>query len=204
MKFSGIIIFSITAISFSFNSNPEWKLKKQADNISVYVRESNTAIKQVKVSAEISTNIKNVLDILDDKASYNEWIYSCSESYLVKKIKDNEVIHYQRIKTPWPAEDRDVVIKSSIIYDSLSGKAYVHAVGYPDGVKENPGVVRVKKYSANWEIQQIGQNLVKAEYILTADPGGAIPIWIINLAVAEGPYKSMENMKRILQKKNKR
>ena len=39
---------------------------------------------------------------------------------------------------------------------------------------------------------------LKVSYFLNVDPGGSIPAWLVNLAVAEGPYESFRNLKRQL------
>jgi len=33
------------------------------------------------------------------------------------------------------------------------------------------------------------------------DPGGSLPVWLVNMAMAEGPYLTFVNLKKQLEKK---
>jgi hypothetical protein len=65
-------------------------------------------------------------------------------------------------------------------------------------VKE--GFLRVPFMHGHWNVKSLENNALQVEYILQIDPGGSIPVWLVNLAMAEGPYISFRNLKKQLEK----
>jgi hypothetical protein len=63
-------------------------------------------------------------------------------------------------------------------------------------------VIRVPYFEASWKVTQQGKNL-NAIYTLHIDPGGIVPAWLVNMAMADGPYVSFRNLKSQLEGKNK-
>ena len=63
----------------------------------------------------------------------------------------------------------------------------------------NEDLVRVPYSMGVWNVTMLG-NSVKIVYTLTIDPGGSVPSWLLNMAIAEGPYQSFSNLKEILSK----
>jgi hypothetical protein len=61
------------------------------------------------------------------------------------------------------------------------------------------GVVRVPFMHGVWTVINSEQDL-QVEYVLKIDPGGSVPAWLVNIAMAEGPYISFRNLKRQLEK----
>jgi hypothetical protein len=43
---------------------------------------------------------------------------------------------------------------------------------------------------------------LRVEYVLSTDPGGAIPGWLVNLGATVGPVNSFRKLKEIINKKN--
>lgn len=179
-------------------SNLDWKLKKEKDGIKVYTRDrSGSNLKDIKVTCTYSSSLSAFIYVLSKKDEYPEWIYSCSESEVLKVISPLESYHYQVTDAPWPVDDRDLIIHQKITQHS-NGTVEIIASGKPDFIPEKRKRVRVPDYNAHWKISPEGKNLLSVEYTISLDPGGSIPDWIINLGVTEGPFNTMQNLKERL------
>jgi hypothetical protein len=61
-------------------------------------------------------------------------------------------------------------------------------------------MIRVPFFDGSWKINK-GVNVLKVTYTLRIDPGGLVPAWLANLAMAEGPFVSFQKLKKQLEKK---
>lgn len=190
LLFFGIFIQSAT--------DEDWKLKKEEDGINVYTRDrAGSNLKDIKVTCSYESSLSAFVYVLSQKEDYPEWIYSCSESKVLKVVSPLESYHYQVTDAPWPVDDRDLIIHQKIKQNS-NGTVEIFASGSPDYIPEKRKRVRVPDYKAHWKIVPEGKNLLSVEYYISLDPGGSIPDWIINMGVTEGPFKTMKNLKERL------
>jgi hypothetical protein len=61
-------------------------------------------------------------------------------------------------------------------------------------------VVRINNSKGKWIITPAGNGQSLVEYTLHADPGGAIPGWLVNMFATEGPYQIFKQLKVQLDK----
>jgi len=64
----------------------------------------------------------------------------------------------------------------------------------------NKNYVRVQLTVSQWKIEPDGPGYIKLEYYLKADPGGAIPAWMVNAALDNGPVKAMLALRYAVQR----
>lgn len=177
-----------------------WSLKKEKDGIRVFVRNrKGSSLKDIRVTCTLKSTLGGIVHILTSKDEYQEWIYACSESYLIKDESDFESYHYQVTDAPWPVEDRDLVLHSVMKQDKESRHVEIIVKNVSDVLPDYSGKVRVPYYDAHWKIIPIGDDMVEVDYTISLDPGGNIPLWVINLAVSEGPLKTMQNFRNRLE-----
>ena len=112
-------------------------------------------------------------------------------------MSNSELYYYMETMVPWPASNRDGVLRFKFTQDSTTRVVTVTSVNV-DIMPEISGVVSVPKFKASWTFTPKSDGTVDAEYQLNVDPGGSVPAWIINMFAVEGPYESLTNMKKIL------
>jgi hypothetical protein len=56
-------------------------------------------------------------------------------------------------------------------------------------------LLRVPFFFATYQVSLVDETSIKIIYTLKIDPGGYVPPWLVNLAMAEGPYISFKNLK---------
>ena len=192
------ILFVLTSIS-TFSQESHWKFVKETNGVKVYFRTvANSNLNEVKILTTFNSNLSTIVEALKDVNAYNEWVYKATYSYIVKEFNAYEMEYYNKFNFPFPLDDRDVVIHSKIQQNPQT--KVVTSVSYAklDIVPENRNVVRIKDFHSKWTFIA-KNNLVYGEYIFKSNPGGNIPVWLINLSLDEGPIKTIRNFKQQLQ-----
>jgi hypothetical protein len=54
-------------------------------------------------------------------------------------------------------------------------------------------------FKATWIFKPLSKNTVSVEYQLLVDPAGDVPAWFVNLTMVDGPLKTIQNMKKLVQ-----
>ena len=144
--------------------------------------------------------MSTIVAALNDIPEIPNWVYKTTESRLVKRVSDTEFYYYNLLDFPWPLSDRDMVLRSKFYQDPETKIAKSLSVGQVGHVDELDNVVRMTEVKIEWIFYPTTDGRIKLEYYLRSDPGGAIPAWVVNLAVDHGPIKSMTGFRDLLKK----
>ena len=190
-----MLISNTTSVSAQ---NNEWNLKKDKDRIIIHTREDETTGNiEFKASIIIETTIDSLLSVFNDIDNYKEWMADTKVSKTLKKINNTKRYIYLEAKVPWPLENRDMPIYQEIIRTSKSTK--ISLLGKPNYIPNKKGITRIEKAIGSWEFIPLANNKVKVIYQFMADPGLNIPNWIINFFIVDGPYKTLTNLRLIVE-----
>ena len=98
------------------------------------------------------------------------------------------------------SKNDDIIIYTNISQDSKTSVVKLTSKCIPDFIAEKEEYIRVSSYKADWTLTPIAGGKVKLEFVMKVDPGGSIPDWLINLAAAEGPIRTIKNLRSFLPK----
>lgn len=193
-----IILFCCNSTT-SFNS--DWEIKKNENGITVYSRKTeNSDFLELKCITHIETSLTSIVALLNDWETYPQWVYRCQKSTTLKTINQNQLIHYQTITVPWPAQDRDFVVNVQLSQDEKTKTVIQKAICKADFIHPIADYVRIKVFNATWTLIPNKDGTVELIYQLLVDPGGNIPAWIVNLAAVDGPYETTLHLKEWVKK----
>ena len=177
-----------------------WKLARNENNIKVYTaKNESSGFKEVKVETVMEGTLQKLMAVLMDVGSNNHWVYNTKRTHLIRSNGTNEVLYYAETRVPWPFENRDMVIKMSFDLNTSSNTLKVLAIGMPDSLPEKSGIVRIKKFRAEWDVKYDGGNSIMINYFLSVNPGGNISPVISNMFVTKGPFESFSNLSKALK-----
>ena len=134
--------------------------------------------------------------LLTDAKQHPSWIYSCSETQILKQVNEQELYYRDLIDFPWPMSDRDVVGHLKIIR-AADGSVTTINKAAPNYIEKNKGIVRIERNEAKWTLQPLEAQKTKMTFVLKSDPGGALPAWVINLALDKGPVQTVIKFKKL-------
>lgn len=191
----------LVALTPAFSQINDWKLKKEVDDLKVYIRKSETStIKEIKVQYVAEASLSNIVAVLRDVPAFHQWIYSCTEAKVLERKNDTEAIYYSKIDFPFPMSDRDFIANSKLTQNPETKEIVIIVRGNPTYLPAKEGLVRIPTLRINWHITPISLKKAIVEYHLVSDPGGWIPDWAVNMAIDKGPLNSIKNFKEMLTK----
>jgi hypothetical protein len=177
-------------------ASEKWELKKDADGIKVYTAAvPNTNIKAIKVECTINASLSQLTAFLLDAKAHENWVYSTKQSYMVKQLAPNHQVYYSEMTMPWPLTNRDVVVDLMITQDPTKVLT-VKAVAVKGYVEQNKNKVRVPLSVVNWTVTPLSKSVLKIDYVAQADPGGAIPAWVVNMFITKGPFETFKSLRK--------
>ena len=177
-------------------SSDTWKVVKEEDGIQVYTRiTDDSPIKEVRVEMEIAADLDKFMDILNNVEGYTNWVYKCIESSKLETVSDTEFYYHTVSDFPFPVSNRDMVIHSTQHFDAERQIISTISTAMPSRIPELDGVVRIQHFESSWQITPIANNKLAIEYEARTDPGGYLPVWVINLGIASAPMQTMKRLK---------
>ena len=200
-SFKILLVFFIITYA-SDREKVDWKLRKDADGVKIYTRNvEGSPFEEFKGIVIITnTSISKVLDVIMDVKNYPNNFPNCgSAQVLVQKSKYND-IHYLTIKAPWPVTDRDAIYEATTTFSQDGKQAHVKLVPLGDYISEKKNFIRVHNGSGFWNLEEVAPNKIQVVYQFHADPAGEIPAWIANSVIVSNPFKTLENLKTLMQK----
>ncbi|HLX92583.1 MAG TPA: START domain-containing protein [Puia sp.] len=195
-SYFGILFGSIFTFS-SGASQGEWHLKKDQGGIRIYMRSNNhSSFNEIKAEMTIDSKLSALAALLLDVHNHTNWVYSVKTCYLLRQVSNNELYYYEVIDSPFPANDRDLIVHLKIMQDSISRVMTVTATNIPDYMPAKKNVVRVPLSKEFWHVVPSADNLLRIEYYLEVDPGGSVPAWLINSFAEKGPFETFRRLQQ--------
>ena len=199
--FRWLLVFQIFLFWLPSQGQENCKLKKDKDGIKVYTcDDADSKYKSLKAEFLLEGVTSDELKFfLLNGDNYINWQYEMIESKVLEQMNDHEKIIRTVVDAPWPVSNREMITHLKI-NSSLSGNLQiaVNTIKYDYPAKKD--LVRVPFSDARWEVEKINERDLSIHYFLRIDPGGSIPTWLVNMAMAEGPYTSFRNLKKNLVK----
>ena len=193
-----MLMISCLVVSFSL-AGQAWELKTEEEGIKVYTsRVENSAIKAIKVECTVEASISQLTAVLLDIPASDEWVYATKFCRVQKTISPNELIYHSEIDVPWPASNRDFIVRVKLEQDSTKTLT-VSGENLPQYLNEQDRVVRIMHTVSHWAARP-RDNYVDIVFTLHVDPGGLIPAWLINLFATRGPLETFRNLRSQVKK----
>ena len=202
----GVITVFLLFFAANLGAQEEWRLVKNSNGIRVFTRPlANSSLDEFKGAAVINASLEVVAELIRDVDAQPEWMADCIEARIVKKFTEEDMLVYNVTRAPWPVSNRDVVVRSSGKIDTKSGRVSVtfKAVNEPS-VPHKSGHVRITDLLGQWHLKKAGDDKTGVVFIIRANPGGSIPASIANMTSKNIPYRTLMNMKKMVQKEKYR
>lgn len=175
------------------------ELRKSAEGIEVYTcKMANSRINSIQSTFTVSSSFSALSEALFDLDNFHKWQYKIVKTELLKSISKNEFIYRAELETPWPVSNRDLILHVKMAPTSNPNEFHFSAIGKPDFIAPREDFVRVPVSEAHWYIKVVDKNTIHIKHSILIDPGGAIPAWLMNLSLAEGPYETFRNLRAYL------
>ena len=176
----------------------DWQFVKQADGIVVERRiHAGSNLKEFRGKAVVQAPVADILAVFSDVPRATEWMDSCNGSRTVDDVSDREKVVYNRTHAPWPVSDRDAVLHNMVRFDESERRVEL-SFWSVDSDKAPPvkGVVRMPFLRGHWNLWPSADGTsTRVEYQVHANPGGALPDWLVNYVSRDLPFKTIEGLR---------
>lgn len=202
IRFLFIGFFSFfTSISFGQDiKKSSWNLVSEEDGIEVYTQTGeNSDLKEIRIICTIKTSMEHITNFLSKVPLYTDWVYKCNSSLLLKQKSQSEFSYYITLDFPFPFDDRDLFIDSKHSIDPTTGVYHSSSVVSKNTALPNDEFVHISEFESRWEITPQKDGMLLVDYIALSNPGGDIPVWLVNLAITKGPKETMKSFIRMVE-----
>jgi hypothetical protein len=176
-------------------------LKVDKDSIQVYsCKLPNSKFKAVKSVFPISSRLGQLAAMVMDIENYREWQKETVTARILERVSDHEIIYYYEAAAPYPASNRDFVIRLTMEQNPKTKELIIHAVSVPEYIPHKPNIIRVPFSEARWNVKSIKPGQLLVEYHIEIDLGGAVPPWLINMVSHQAPHDTFKAMREHIGK----
>src|SRR5688572_5457703 len=109
IKWIYLLLLSSTAQA----KDAEWSRLYEEDGITVFANKSET-LPEFKAEGRLDLNFYELLAVLNDIPRRVEWVENLAEIRTLTNENTEKLVVYNRFDLPWPASDRDSIVKADI------------------------------------------------------------------------------------------
>ena len=193
--FSGLLILLVTP--FNGISQENWELVKDDDQIQVYLNKNTKKerLTHVRASSVIKASLNDCYELLKKVDKYKTWMHGVEEIKIVKKYSPDKFTYYMLTDFPWPAKDRDVIIKTQIHYNKNKGIVYKVTKNVRNLIQKKEDIKRIKDMNASWKFKEIQPNKIKIIYEGRILSSVKLPNWLKKHVSYIGPFNTIQNIR---------
>jgi ribosome-associated toxin RatA of RatAB toxin-antitoxin module len=136
---------------------------------------------EVRVSTSAPFPPQAIFETLWRHHEYPDFVPYLKHLTILKHAPTEKVL-YEQITMPF-VRDRDYTVKVTAEQDPATGRMQITFVSAPeDGPPPQNGYVRVTAIHGSWTLVPTRDRGTLVTYVVSSDPGGALPAWLVNRA----------------------
>lgn len=175
-----------------------WQRVGVTDGVTVDLREvPDSDLPEMRGVVTIDASIFRVLAVFDDTPRHKEWMAKANGAALVQSLGGLDRIIWTRRATPWPAQDRDAVLRVRVSVDGAA-RAITARFAHVTTPLKPPisGLTRMPMLDGHWLLAALGPKQTRVTYQLKVDMGGWLPDWLIRLISRRLPLRTLQGLRR--------
>jgi hypothetical protein len=195
--------FSITvlllAVSFTSQASGQWKLIKEKQGIKIFSRVNDSKLIEIKAESSSEASLSSFVALMNDVDNFNNWMHAAEKTDLIERQGPYSFTYYMLNDLPWPAQDRDVILRLRIHKNGSKREVYTKSQNVDGVVREKDGIHRIESVRTTWRFVQEKQGNIKIVFRTRVKPKVQLPEWLANHIYQIGPYHTIINMKEMVQ-----
>jgi hypothetical protein len=186
--------------SVSSQGQSQCQLKKEQDNIKIYSCSSkDSRLNTVRVEFEVNTTMDKYLAVALNVKDFSTWHYREANPKILKKINEHELIYHTQISAPFPVSNRDLILHVKAKKDTLTKTSVITIESLANYMPEIENVVRVPQSYSQVTLRAVNESKLRIEYFIQVDPGGQLPVWLVNMFSTQAPFQTFRNLIKKLE-----
>ena len=141
--------------------------------------------------------IQLVAAVIRDADRETEWMENCVDARTLRFSSATDAIVYHRTGSPVPfISDRDTVLATTTaVFPDKRTVVVTFTSTTDERMPPKDGVVRMPTLKGHWRLVQLDPYTTELEYQVQADPGGALPAWLVNMVSKKLPFHTVRRMR---------
>ena len=184
-----------------------WEEQRDRKGIKIFTSAvEQSPFRAVRGEMQVTGSIAALVALVEDLPNCEAWADLCKSSRSVEKMPDLPNEQYVHIYNdiPFPVKDRDVVAHLVWEKDSDTGRVSMHSTALSAEKSEKfvaitSKAIRITNAFSQWHFTPLESGRILVESFAHIDPNGATPAWITNMLLVDSPYKTMVNMRDIIE-----
>ncbi|MEY4764414.1 MAG: hypothetical protein RI907_1087 [Pseudomonadota bacterium] len=170
---------------------------RDREDVSTWVRPvDGMAVKAFRGVTDVHVNAWAVLALLADTPNLSNWVFLGKASRHPDGTPPEQA--YLRFKGVWPADDRDVLIRTTVA--QLPDQAIVVESRDVAGWPRQEGCVRIASLKNTFKLVPLPQGWTRVEFETLVDLGGLVPAWMANFVSTNAPLDTLKALQTQVRK----
>ncbi len=185
-------------------SASDWELKitDAEAGINVYYRTNERGYTEFRAVTQVSSSLGAFVGLFREVDNMPNWVYRTEKVERLKMVGDTEAYAYTINKMPWPLNDRDSIVRSTLSQDPNTLVVTIVGSAVPDYAPRNSQYVRMPVVESFWRFTPLKAGLVEVVFQGYGDPGGSLSSgfleWITRLSLLEAPYQTLLGLQKVI------
>ena len=196
---SFLLLSATVSLSFFLKDDLPWNLTKNEDGIQIYTRvKEGSNLKEFKGLMTVKAPLRKIESYLDKPEQFADWQEGITTSRVLQKLSDSSSYVKFTSELPWPMTNRETV--SLMTKKKLSkGVVRYEFKGEDKKFSLEEDHIRIRNTEGYWELRTMDEGQVRVEQSFYGDPAGALPTWVINMFIVDGPLQTFKNLKQLAE-----
>jgi hypothetical protein len=197
------LLFMLTAApNTSDRADDGWKLRIDRENIKVYSRAcEGSPVDEFRGECVVDAPLMTIIGVFSDIPAFPEWIPNCREVRIIRWLDYPNSIFYVASHLPWPINDRYAILRSDLRMlrqEKLIQGNFMTVPGEP--YTQDNRMIRMKEMRGKWVFEAETESTTRVLFTTMADPAGSIPAWLANYASRDLPFRTLQNLRKMVKK----
>ena len=186
------VLILLINLLFSHFLLTEWELKRDKNNIKVYLREKDSFTQEYLAETIIESDLKSIYEIIIDYDNAHEWMYKLESSKIIKKETENLLYIYLTVNMNWPLKKRDLV--SDVKITQGENNIIIDLNSVPDYIERDDNYIRIEDTRSVWNLSKISSDKTRVtlqSYAVIDE----LQSFITDFFILESPMYSMTKLR---------
>ena len=194
---SNIFLTGLLILVFSTAQAGGWRPVKSDFGIDIEYRYlADSPWRVFRGQVDVAAKPDQLVRFLQDLDALPAWHYRTKSAEVIKMEGLSGALVHIVTKPTWPVKQRDVVCRVLLTLQPDSDAIHITLESVDDAVPSPANTVRMKKLSAKWIIEPLGDSRSRITYETYVEPGGDLPRWLFNNMAMDVPLFSLLNLRR--------
>ena len=191
-------LFSLTMLGLFISAYADFTVVREEAGITVKeLVDPDRTLPILRANTSMAASPLEVAAWIGAVHTYTQWQHNCTEAHIIPQADDSLLV-YNRVASPWPVADRDVVLQT-IVTRNADGSILIEFFNQNDPTTKVPrGVVRMPRLAGRYELSAV-DGATQVIYTIDSDPGGKLPAWLVRRASKDLPFYTLKNLRALVE-----